>query len=174
MTDPEEVLYSRGAQVRYRRILDLQKAAIHVVDRDLRLVFFNANAALWAEGLGYGLSEESLGEKLSTLFPFLNKKHLKEYETVFSEGKYLVTEETQNNGGAEVTSRTQKIPVVPITFFDNKKRFPFRFFSGSPGRLRTRVHKFYPTEELKEADKVSLRTEVRNVLLESLKAGHPG
>ena len=112
MTDPEEVLYSRGAQVRYRRILDLQKAAIHVVDRDLRLVFFNANAALWAEGLGYGLSEESLGEKLSTLFPFLNKKHLKEYETVFSEGKYLVTEETQNNGGAEVTSRTQKIPVV--------------------------------------------------------------
>jgi len=29
---PDEVLFSKGAQVRYRRILELQKVAIHVID----------------------------------------------------------------------------------------------------------------------------------------------
>jgi 1-acyl-sn-glycerol-3-phosphate acyltransferase len=63
---------------------------------------------------------------------------------------------------------TQQIPIVPITFYDNKKRFSFTFYSGSPGRLRVKVHKFFATDQLKETDKPKLREEVRNVILKEL------
>ena len=75
--------------------------------------------------------------------------------------------------GAFKMAIAHQIPVVPITFYDNKRRFPFRFFSGSPGPLRTRVHRFFQTKGLKETDKQALRDQVRRVLLESLRAG-PG
>ncbi len=75
--------------------------------------------------------------------------------------------------GAFKMAIAHQIPVVPITFYDNKRRFPFRFFSGSPGSLRTRVHRFFQTKGLEETDKQALRDQVRRVLLESLRAG-PG
>ena len=65
------------------------------------------------------------------------------------------------------------IPIVPITFFDCKERFPFRFFGGSPGRLRARVHPFLETAHLGQSDVAGLREQVRNVLLQSLEKG-PG
>jgi 1-acyl-sn-glycerol-3-phosphate acyltransferase len=73
--------------------------------------------------------------------------------------------------GAFKMAIAHKIPVVPITFYDNKKRFPFRFFSGGPGPLRTRVHRFFPTKGLQETDKQELRESVRQVLLRSLRSG---
>jgi PAS domain S-box-containing protein len=108
---PEEVLYSKGAQVRYRRILDLQPAAIHVVDAGLRLVFFNTFAKDWAQRLGYSLTEEDLGRNLFDLFPFLGRKARREYQTVFSEGRDLVTEEKIRGPDRNYLVRTQKIPV---------------------------------------------------------------
>jgi 1-acyl-sn-glycerol-3-phosphate acyltransferase len=33
-----------------------------------------------------------------------------------------------------------QIPIVPITFADNKKRFSYTFFSGSPGIMRVKIH----------------------------------
>jgi len=60
------------------------------------------------------------------------------------------------------------IPIVPMTFLDNKKRFPFRFFSGAPGPLRVKVHRFLETSELKEADKAELRQQTRNLILGDL------
>ena len=36
-----------------------------------------------------------------------------------------------------------EIPVVPMTFYDNKKRFSYTFFSGSPGTLSAKVHHFF-------------------------------
>jgi len=38
-----------------------------------------------------------------------------------------------------------QIPIVPLTFADNKKRFSYTFFSGSPGLMRVKVHSFVPT-----------------------------
>lgn len=61
------------------------------------------------------------------------------------------------------------IPIVPITFYDNKKRFSFTFFSGGPGRTRVKVHSFFETDQLEEANKSVLREQVRNVILEELK-----
>ena len=45
--------------------------------------------------------------------------------------------------GAFKMAIAHNIPVVPITFYDTKKRFPFTFFSGGPGRLRVCVHSFF-------------------------------
>lgn len=38
-----------------------------------------------------------------------------------------------------------QVPIVPLTFFDNKKRFSYTFFSGSPGIMRVFIHALVPT-----------------------------
>ena len=38
-----------------------------------------------------------------------------------------------------------QIPIVPLTFADNKKRFSYAFLSGSPGFMRVKIHKFIET-----------------------------
>jgi len=70
--------------------------------------------------------------------------------------------------GAFKMAIAHDIPVVPITFCDNKKRFSFSFFSGGPGRVRAKVHSFFETKFLSEADKSILREEVREVILNEL------
>lgn len=70
--------------------------------------------------------------------------------------------------GAFKMAIAHKIPVVPMTFYDNKKRFSFTFFSGGPGKLRVRVHPFFATNNLKEADKTMLRESVREIILKEL------
>ena len=62
-----------------------------------------------------------------------------------------------------------KIPVAPMTFHDNKKRFPFAFFSGSPGKMRVKIHKIFLTNTLKVEDKRNLRNQTRNLILGELK-----
>jgi len=57
-----------------------------------------------------------------------------------------------------------QIPIVPMTFADNKKRFSFRFFSGSPGRMRAKVHAFISTEGLTQEDKKDLKDKTRQVI----------
>ncbi|MDD5151199.1 MAG: lysophospholipid acyltransferase family protein [Flavobacterium sp.] len=52
-----------------------------------------------------------------------------------------------------------QLPIVPITFGDNKKRFSYTFFSGSPGVLRVKVHTFIATEGKTMIDKNSLKDE---------------
>ena len=72
--------------------------------------------------------------------------------------------------GAFKMAIAHQIEVVPMTFYDNKRRFPFRFFSGSPGPLRARVHSFFDTRAY-TSDAASLRTEVRDLIYESLQKG---
>ena len=71
--------------------------------------------------------------------------------------------------GAFKMAIAHQIPVVPITFYDNKKRFSFTFFSGGPGPLRVKVHRFYRTRHLHEGRKEQLRDEVRYLILHDLK-----
>jgi len=64
-----------------------------------------------------------------------------------------------------------KIPIVPMTFADNKKRFSYTFFSGSPGIMRAKVHKFVSTENYSEGNKADikdLREKVRAIILSGL------
>jgi len=70
--------------------------------------------------------------------------------------------------GAFKMAIAHDIPVVPITFYDSKKRFSFTFLSGGPGKLRAKVHTFFETGLLAEEDKGTLREEVRAVILNEL------
>ncbi len=89
---------------------------------------------------------------------------------IFPEGgvpeEHIVLDEFKD--GAFKMAIAHKIPVVPVTFYDNKKRFPFTFFSGEPGRIRAKVHQFFDTGILAEDDKSTLREEVREVILNDL------
>lgn len=60
------------------------------------------------------------------------------------------------------------IPIVPLTFFDNKKRFSFSFFSGGPGRMRVKVNRFLSTENLTVADTKQLNEKARHIILKQL------
>lgn len=60
------------------------------------------------------------------------------------------------------------IPIVPMSFLDNKRRFSYRFFSGSMGRMRVYIHRFFETAHLDSKDKEELKNEVRFVLLKKL------
>ena len=59
-----------------------------------------------------------------------------------------------------------------MTFADNKERFSYTFFSGSPGLMRVKVHSFIPTigktienkKDIKEV-KEEARTIINNQLL---------
>jgi len=64
-----------------------------------------------------------------------------------------------------------QIPIVPITFFDNKKRFSYTFFSGSPGLMRVKVHSPVPTvgktiENKKDIKEIKER--VKTIIYDSL------
>lgn len=75
--------------------------------------------------------------------------------------------------GAFRLAINHQIPVVPITFYDNKKRFSYTFFSGSPGKMRAKIHKFIPTEGLTTQDTKPLNEKTRTLIykeLSSLKA----
>tara|TARA_R110002020_G_scaffold285140_4_gene500705 strand:+ start:2991 stop:3737 length:747 start_codon:yes stop_codon:yes gene_type:complete len=50
-----------------------------------------------------------------------------------------------------------QVPIVPMVFFDNKKRFSYTFFSGSPGRMRVKVLPFIQTQNKAQEDKRELR-----------------
>ena len=63
-----------------------------------------------------------------------------------------------------------QIPIVPMTFVDNKKRFSFTFLSGKPGRMRVKVHSFIETEGLKLEDKGTIKNQVRAIILNELEA----
>lgn len=91
---------------------------------------------------------------------------------IFPEGgvpeEHILLDEFKD--GAFKLTIAYKIPVVPITFYDNKKRFSFDFFSGGPGPVRVKVHPFFETDRLPEDKKPELREQVRTVILNELKA----
>ncbi len=89
---------------------------------------------------------------------------------IFPEGgvpeEHILLDEFKD--GAFKMAIAHKIPVVPMTFYDNKRRFPFTFFSGGPGRCRVKVHSFYETKNLKEDQKGDLREKIRTSILNEL------
>ncbi len=64
-----------------------------------------------------------------------------------------------------------QIPIVPIVFYDNKKRFPYIFTKGSPGKMRVKIKEFIPTKGLEQQNKKEVREQTREVILQELKSG---
>ncbi|PHQ30799.1 lysophospholipid acyltransferase family protein [Leeuwenhoekiella nanhaiensis] len=52
-----------------------------------------------------------------------------------------------------------QVPIVPMVFYDNKKRFSYDFFTGSPGVMRVKVLPFIETEGKDPNDRRDLRDE---------------
>lgn len=63
-----------------------------------------------------------------------------------------------------------QIAIAPMTFYDTKKRFSYDFFSGSPGKLRVKVHPFIPTKGMTQDDRKELRNQARDLILKDLES----
>ncbi|ESU29953.1 putative acyltransferase [Flavobacterium limnosediminis JC2902] len=61
-----------------------------------------------------------------------------------------------------------QLPILPMTFGDVKERFSFTFFSGSPGRMRVKIHKPFETMGKTLENKKELKDKVHNVILDQL------
>jgi len=70
--------------------------------------------------------------------------------------------------GAFRLAINHSIPVVPITFHDNKKRFSYTFFSGGPGMLRVKMHKPLETSNLNIEDTKRLNSDIFGIISNSL------
>ena len=70
--------------------------------------------------------------------------------------------------GAFKMAIQHKIPILPMTFLDCKKRFSWTFFSGGPGILRVVTHNLVETGILELEDTRTLREEVRTTILQAL------
>ncbi len=70
--------------------------------------------------------------------------------------------------GAFRLSIEHKIPIAPMTFHDNKKRFPYFFFKGGPGKMRVKIHNLIPTANLTLESRKDLKKETREVILNEL------
>ena len=60
------------------------------------------------------------------------------------------------------------IPIVPMTFHDNKKRFSYTFFSGGPGKIRATIHAPIITTNYSLEMKKELKTKTRTIILNEL------
>jgi 1-acyl-sn-glycerol-3-phosphate acyltransferase len=63
-----------------------------------------------------------------------------------------------------------QIPVVPMTFGDNKERLSYTFFSGSPGLMRVKIHSFIDTIGKTDGDRKAIKEQTRNTILNQLTA----
>lgn len=61
-----------------------------------------------------------------------------------------------------------QIPIVPITFYDNKTRFSYDFLGGSPGIMRAKVHTFIETKGKNQEHKKELKDLCYNIIFNEL------
>lgn len=82
---------------------------------------------------------------------------------IFPEGgvpeEHVVLDEFK--GGAFRIAIAHQLPIVPMVFFDNKKRFSYTFFSGSPGKMRAKILPIIPTQGKTLNDKNELKQQTR-------------
>jgi len=89
---------------------------------------------------------------------------------IFPEGgvpeEHILLDEFKD--GAFRLAINHNIPIVPITFADNKKRFSYTFFSGGPGQMRVKIHKFLETENLEIVDTRQLNDNSKDIIYKQL------
>ena len=70
--------------------------------------------------------------------------------------------------GAFRLAINHQIPLVPLTFYDNKKRLSYSFFSGSAGEMRVKVFPSISTNDLTTEDTSTLSAQVYELISNSL------
>jgi two-component system cell cycle sensor histidine kinase/response regulator CckA len=100
----------RNSELLYRTTINSMGDAIHMVDRDLRIVLCNQTAMDWSRNLG--IEMEPQGKLLNQAYPFLSKRSLREYEELFRTGESVIGEGCYHIGGKQLVTETKKIPIV--------------------------------------------------------------
>lgn len=89
---------------------------------------------------------------------------------IFPEGgvpeEHVILDEFKD--GAFRIAIEHQLAILPMTFFDNKKRFSYTFFSGTPGKMRAKIHPPIETNGLILEDKNTLKNQVRQLILKDL------
>jgi two-component system sensor histidine kinase/response regulator len=93
----------------YIDTLDAMADAIHIVDRQMRIVLLNERCRLWVTELGF--DADVIGRHLRDAFPFLPDQVMDEYGLVFASGRLLVTEEQVGLGSNTYFTEVRKIPL---------------------------------------------------------------
>ncbi|MES2544471.1 MAG: lysophospholipid acyltransferase family protein [Bacteroidota bacterium] len=70
--------------------------------------------------------------------------------------------------GAFRLALEHNIPIVPISFADNKERFSYRFLSGSPGIMRVKIHSPITTQTEEPHLKKLIKEKTRTIILNQL------
>jgi PAS domain S-box-containing protein len=98
------------SEAQYRSTIDAITDALHVVDRDLRIILLNRAFLDWHRRLG--LPVDVVGKALGEIYDFLPASLEYEYRKVFETGEILITNETVIVRGNEIMTETRKIPVL--------------------------------------------------------------
>lgn len=90
---------------------------------------------------------------------------------IFPEGKVpddesVVLDEFKN--GAFRLAIDHHLAIVPIVFFDNKKRYSYTIFSGKPGILRVKILSFIDTNNKTKTDLNEIRDRSWNLIHQEL------
>ena len=89
---------------------------------------------------------------------------------IFPEGgvpeEHIVLDEFKD--GAFRIAIEHQLPIVPMVFYDNKKRFSYTFFSGSPGKMRAKILPIIHTQGKTLGDKNDLKQQARKMILSAL------
>jgi 1-acyl-sn-glycerol-3-phosphate acyltransferase len=90
---------------------------------------------------------------------------------IFPEGKVPDDESVlldEFKDGAFRLALEHHLPIVPIVFGDNKERYSYTFFSGSPGKMRVAVLPFIETDKHTINDRKSIKEEARHRIYNQL------
>ncbi|MCK4624321.1 MAG: PAS domain S-box protein, partial [Phycisphaerae bacterium] len=104
----EEAL--RASELQYQATLNSIGDAIHVVDKDLRIVLCNPALVQWCKQLG--LESNPVGMTVFEAFPFLSEEVRDELHHVFQTGETLINEEINKINNEEFNTETRKIPIL--------------------------------------------------------------
>ncbi len=146
------IRYMRMEEVHQELELQMVKAfdsmvdPIHLVDTDLRIIFFNTAFKQWNKELG--LEKDVLGKTVQEVFPFLPNSVIEEYHQVFKSRKTSTVKGSIHVRNLEIFTETLKIPL---------------FEKGKVTRIVTVIRNI---TEHKQADKALMASEekVRTIL----------
>jgi len=110
VTEKELMAELQRSEAQYKSTIDAMTDALHVVDRDLRIVLMNGAFLDWHKRLG--LPSDVVGKALSEVYHFLPASLEDEYRRVFETGEPLVSDEVVIVGGNEIMTETRKIPIL--------------------------------------------------------------
>jgi PAS domain-containing protein len=103
--------YGHECDKRCYSLLEAIPEAVHVIDREYKLVFINEAFKKWVSDLGIQIE---IGKSVFDIFPFLSYKTKEDYDKVFETHHSITTQDITKINGVEFTTETTKVPNMCI------------------------------------------------------------